>query len=195
MTWKRRLRWIVPGILLLPLLAVFYVRTHPLVFMKTHTHCITVADLQLHQYAAEHEGRFPSDSKGYGNALLLLDPECYSSLTGPGYDPASFHQAKSTGSDLPEEACGRVYVQGLTSKSNPEIALLFDKLPTPGGDHCPFPRRLCASLGREVLFIRLGQSFVRESDWPEFAKKQVELLIQVGIEPHEAKRLYASKSN
>src|SRR5262249_7244093 len=138
-----------------------------------------------------HQGRFPFHPDGYGNALLLLDEDCYNCLTGPGYDPAAFREAKRSGNDLPEEKCGRVYVQGLTTKANSEIALLFDKLPTPGGDHCHLPARLWAPLTREVWTIGASHMVIRESEWPAFAAKQVELLVKEGIPRKEAERLYA----
>jgi hypothetical protein len=162
--------------------------------MEAHAHCIKFAGLQLEQYASEHEGRYPSHLKGYPNALLLMDEECFHALTGPGYNAAPLREAKRLGKELAEEDCGRVYLQGLTRKSNPEIALLFDKLPTPGGDHCHLPVRLWAPLGREVWLVGMGHTFVRESEWPEFAKNQVELLVQEGFDRQEAERLFASKA-
>jgi hypothetical protein len=191
---KRRWPWFLLTVALLVAVVWIYVRTHPLVFMKAHTHCIKFAGLQLEQYASEHEGRFPSHPKGYPNALLLLDEDCFHALTGPGYDAAPLREAKRMGKELAEEDCGRVYIQGLTKNSNPEIALLFDKLPTPGGDHCHLPVRLWAPLGREVWLVGTGHTFVRESEWPEFARKQVELLVREGFERQEAERLFASKS-
>jgi hypothetical protein len=114
-------------------------------------------------------------------------------LTGPGYDAAPFHQAKQEGKHLPEEACGRVYVQGLTKKSNAGLALLFDKLPSPGGDHCPMPFRLFAPLGREVWFVGCGHQFIKESEWPAFAARQVELLVEEGFPRDEAERLFSCR--
>jgi hypothetical protein len=190
---RRRWRWTLLGLALLAFLVVVYVRTHPLVFIKTHAHCIKYPGMHFHQYAAEHYGRFPFHPKGYGNALLLMDEDCFHALTGPGHDAAPLREAKRTGRDLAEEECGRVYVQGLTVKSNPEITLLFEKLPTPGGDHCPLPLRLVASPGREVWCVGMGHTFVRERDWPQFARKQVELLVQEGFDRQEAERLFASK--
>lgn len=170
-----------------------YVRMHPLEFMPAHRHCIKIAGLQLANYADGHNGQFPTHPKGYGNALLLVDADCFPMLTGPGYDATPFHKAKLSGQGLAEEDCGRVYVQGLKTTSNSEIAILFDKLPTPGGDHCHLPWRLRAPLGREVWLIGCTHLFVLESEWPEFAKKQVELLVKEGINRQEAERLYASK--
>jgi hypothetical protein len=75
-TWNAAMRrkgrlWLLI-LTLLVLLVVFYVRTHPLVFMETHAHCITPAGFCLHQYADEHNGHFPVHPQGYGNALLLM---------------------------------------------------------------------------------------------------------------------------
>ena len=191
---KRR-RWLAVLVTLggIAVLIVVYVLTHPLVFMAAHQHCIKFAGLQLLQYADEHEGRFPFHPDGYGNALLLLDEDCFHSLTGPGYEAQPLLEAKKTNRQLSEDECGRVYVQGLTRKSNPEIALLFDKLPTPGGDHCHLPIRLWTPLGREVWLVAGHSTFVLESEWPEFTKKQVDLLAKEGFDRDEAERLFASK--
>jgi hypothetical protein len=169
-----------------------YVHSHPLVFMETHAFCIKCAGLELSAYADQHQGRFPSHPKGYPHALLLLNEDCFNCLTGPGYDAAPLFEAKRTGRDLTEAECGRVYIQGLTTKSNPEIALLFDKLPTPGGDHCHLPVRLWAPLGREVSLVSSLTEFIPETAWPEFARKQVELLVQDGVNRKEAERLFAT---
>jgi hypothetical protein len=191
---RRRWRWLLLALALLACGVTVYVRTHPLVFVETHAHCIKFAGLELERYASEHQGRFPFHRNGYGNALLLMDDDCFHALTGPGYNATPLREAKRTGRDLPESECGRVYIQGLTKKSNPEIALLFDKLPTPGGDHCHLPARLWAPLGREVWLAGMGHEFVRERDWPAFARKQVELLVQEGFERREAERLFASQA-
>ena len=112
-------------------------------------------------------------------------------LNGPGYDEGPFHEALRNGTDLSEEDCRRVYVQGLTARSNPQIAILFDKIPTPGGDHCQLPIRMGAPLCRDVGLVT-GQAIrVPETEWPEFARKQIELLVSEGITRQEAERLYA----
>jgi hypothetical protein len=121
----------------------------------------------------------------------LWNEESFHTLTGPGYDAAPFHEAKRKGQELSEEDCGRVYIQGLTTKSNSNIVVLFDKIPTPGGDHCHFPHRLWAPLCREVWTVGRFSMEIEESEWPEFAQKQIELLVQEGIPRNEAERLYA----
>ena len=179
------------SVALLGALSWLYIGTHPLVFLKGHQHCIKFAGLSLEYFAKEHDGKFPFHTKGYPNALLMLDEDRFYSLTGPGYDAASLYDAKRLPRDLTEQECGRVYIQGLTKESNPEIVLLFDKLPTPGGDHCQLPLRLWAPLGREVWTVGTLDHFVEERDWPEFVKKQVKLLMKEGFDQNEAERLFA----
>src|SRR5437588_344947 len=133
----RRWRGILVFAGTLILLLCLYVRSRPDVFNESflgHAHCIAVAGMELLNYASAHSGKFPYSPEGYGNALLLLPEEIYHALTGPGYGSKAFFDAKGEKKNLSEEECGRVYVQGLTVKSNPNIALLFDKHPTPGGD-------------------------------------------------------------
>jgi hypothetical protein len=190
---RRKWRSVILSVLVFATLAIAYVWTHPLVFMSVHRHCITNAGVQLDVYASDHDGRFPYDPKGYGNALLLMDDDYFETLTGPGYDASPFRRAKQTGEDLPEDECGRVYIQGLRKAGNLDIALLFDKLPTPGGDHCGLPRRLWAPLGREVWFVGGHQEFVKETEWPAFSARQVDLLVTGGFNRQEAERLFASR--
>jgi hypothetical protein len=188
----RRRRWWLGPLLGLPVAAVFavaYARAHPLVFMGTHAHCIKQAGLALLNYAAQHGGRFPYSAKGYPDALLL-DEDFFHALTGPGYDPAALLDAKQEGRELREEECGRVYVQGLTTRGSSDLAVLFDKLPTPGGDHCALPVRLWAPLAREVCMADGSMTVVPESEWPQFAAGQVELLVKEGFDRAEAERLY-----
>jgi hypothetical protein len=193
-TMKRKCLWLLAVAACCAVLGVIYVHTHPLVFNESmwgHAHCIKIAGFGLLNFAAEHGGKYPFNPKGYGNALLQVNEDSYFALTGPGFDAAAFHKAKRTHGDLREEDCGRVYVQGLSEKSDSRIALLFDKLATPGGDHCPFPIRMWAPLGREVWFVGCYSSFIREDSWPEFAQEQIELLVKEGFERREAERVYA----
>jgi hypothetical protein len=196
---KRRRRWLLAAAVATVTLAglsVVYVWTDPLLLLPTHAHCIRAAGVGFHNYADQHDGEWPYHPKGYGNALLLMDEELYYALTGPGYDAAPFHEAKRTGTDLAEEDCGRVYIQGVMPKPNcgsANIVVLFDKLPTRGGDHMHFPGRLWSPLGREVCYGDASSRFIKEEDWPDFAKEQIELLVGEGVQREEAERLYASK--
>ncbi len=164
-----RKKWAIlaAGVGVLAISTYIYAKTHPLVFnesMWEHAHCMKIATLTLLNYAAHHNGQFPTHLGGYGDALLLLDEETYFSLTGAGFDPVAFHDAKKKGEHLPDEKCGRVYIQGLTSRMNPDIVLLFDKIPTPGGDHCPFPYRHWAPLRREVRYIGGHMGVIEETE-------------------------------
>ena len=172
-----------------------YVLTHPLIFNESffeHAHCIKIAAGALVMYAEDHNGKFPAHTNGYGDALVLVVEGSGGCLTGPGYDGDIFKKAAESGQHIPETMCGRVYVQGLSRTDNPEIVLLFDKLATPGGDHCHLLRRLRAPLMREVAFVDGSIQAIPESKWPEFARKQIQLLIEAGIPKAEAERLYAA---
>jgi hypothetical protein len=156
-----------------------------------HAHCIAQADMPLRAYAEAHGGRFPYDARGYGQALLLLPADSpWYALTGPGYDGQVLERAKHTGRAISEEDCGRVYVQGLGLNSNRDLALLFDKVPTPGGDHCHLLWRLWAPYGREVLLVDGSHRFIPDEEWAAFARRQVELLVAEGFARPEAARLY-----
>jgi hypothetical protein len=173
-----------------------YVKAHPLIFNESffsHAHCIVIADTIVHGYAEEHGGRFPSSTNGYGDALLLIvaeDPGSAIFLTGPCYNEKSFLNAIKSGGHLAESDCGRVYVQGLTVSNNPDIVILFDKIPTPGGDHCHGVDRFKMPLAREVLLIG-GHDYVEEANWPQYSSNQVELLVQAGIPRKKAEELYS----
>jgi hypothetical protein len=174
----------------------YYVRAHPLVFNESffeHAHCIKGGGISLEGYAQHHGGRFPFHTNGYGDALLLVNDGWDAALTGPGYDTQVFERARKTGEDAPENEFGRVYVQGLSETNDPEIALLFDKLPTPGGDHCHLFARISAPLGREVWTIGSGMPFIPESRWPAYSKRQIELLVAAGISRQQAETYYSEK--
>jgi hypothetical protein len=158
----------------------------------SHAHCMAQASGALMQYALDHAGRFPEHTNGYGAALLLLVPTNanWSVLTGPGYDSDADKKWLGTGAGVPESECGRVYVQGLSTSSNPEIAILFDKLPSPG-DHCHLLNRLRAGPRRDVCFVSGEWKSMAEREWPEFAKRQIELLVNEGFDRAKAEALYA----
>jgi hypothetical protein len=192
--FKRRLMTVLAGLIIFGAVGTVYVKSHPLVFNESffeHAHCIFIGGTSLEDYAQDHGGRFPSSTNGYGDALLSVTDAWFPSLTGPGYDAGVFECALKTGQHVPENACGRVYVQGLSDTNDPEIAILFDKLPTPGGDHCHLLARMMAPLAREVWTIGDGHHTVRMSEWPAFAQSQIDLLVAAGIPREQALRYYA----
>ena len=180
-------RWLIV-VLLAPLaiVAVLIIayqvdrRLRPNLYRPGHRHCIKQTGLGFKMYAGDHIEHWPSHTNGYGDALLLTLPylnNAYSLLTGPGFDSAVFEHAHKTGTDVPEEECGRVYIQGLTESNAPNLIVLFDKRPSRGGDHCParpfFPRPLL----REVLFHDAHSEVYLEQDWPSVVTQQVEWLV------------------
>ena len=193
---RRRWPWYLLSLLLaLGIAGTIYVQMSPLIFNESflsHAHCIKSAGLELLNYADQHGGLFPTHPRGYGDALLMLDENVYYTLTGPGYDDAAFQLAKNLGTPLAKKDCGRVYIQGLNNTVNPKIAILFDKISTPGGDHCHLFARMSAPLGREVLFVVGYHEFIPDSEWPAFVQGQLALLATAGIPPVEAQRLYDS---
>ena len=193
---KKRLTMLLCIFTAVVILCAAYVQTHPLVFNESfweHAHCIKQVGLAFPVYAHDNDGRFPYHTNGYGDALLLIPEPWPPSLTGPGYDSKIFETALKSGIDVPESECGRVYVQGLSDTSAVEIAILFDKLPTPGGDHCHFVRRIFAPLGREVWTVGGGMQFIPESKWRAYSKEQIELLVLAGIAREQAEMYYSEK--
>ena len=177
-----------------------YIRAHPLVFNESffgHAHCMKSAGLGLESYAADHGDRFPFHTNGYADALILASKDGYCSdaeLTGPGYKPEVLERVRKSGEHAPENEFGRVYVQGLSCADNTKIAILFDKIPTPGGDHCHLFRRLWAPLGREVYTIGDGMHFILESEWPRYCREQVALLVTAGVNRPQAEAYYYEKA-
>jgi hypothetical protein len=89
---------------------------------------------------------------------------------------------------MPEERCTRAYVQGLSDTNNPRIALVFDRYPTRGGDHF---RRPWGPPLREVAMLDGSMEVIREEKWPEFRRRQIELLVAESISRAQAEKLYA----
>jgi len=177
-------------------LGFYYVKSHPLVFNESlwqHAHCMPQAAGSFLAYAHDHSGEFPIHSNGYGDALLLMTNymgSFWGPLTGPGYDPAVFAEAARTGSHVPEEACGRVYVQGLSVTNDARIAVLFDKTAAPA-DHCQFPRRLWSGFVRDVCFVDGHWETIPVGKWTSFAREQIELLVAAGFSRAQAQQLYS----
>lgn len=173
----------------------------PLVFNKsffTHQYCIKQLGTALRIYASDNHDSFPAHPGGYGDALLLLytGKQNYVGttqvLTGPCYDWKIFDDAIRTKGHVPESECGRVYVQGLKEETgNFEIAIAWDKQPTRGGDHWHGWGKLWAPLLREVCLVDGSMQRILHKDWPEFSRKQIELLVKAGIPRERAIALYA----
>src|SRR5215510_15404800 len=137
---RKLLRLFIAGLMAITLLGVVgfvYVKTHPVVFNESflgHAHCIAAAGSTLSLYANKHEGRFPFHTNGFGDALILLlrwtgDLNPYF-ITGANDDGRIFRNALVNGTDVREELCSRIYIQGLAQSNDGRIAILFDKRPS-----------------------------------------------------------------
>lgn len=193
-----RKKWVLLGALtLIPVLvASAYVGMMVVIASHAHQHCIKQAGLAFKTYALDNQGNLPYDTNGFGNALLLLVKGGYlgdtnglysiGPITGPGDDGSLFRQALKTGVPIPEQRCSRIYIQGLSETNNPEIAILWDKNSTRGGDHF---RRPWGPLLREVCLLDGSMQVIPDKDWTRFSSNQVELLVQDGV-PRAAARHY-----
>lgn len=159
-------------------------------FKYCHRHCIKQTGLDFKMYSSEHFGHLPFSTNGFGDALLLLakeDSTIVNSLCGPDDDGQIFRDALANNSVVPEEKCSRVYIQGLSESDNPEICILFDRNSCRGGDHgrSPWGHPL-----REALLLDGSMQDIRDEDWLEFSRKQVELLVAAGFSRTNALHFY-----
>jgi hypothetical protein len=157
-----------------------------------HDHCIDMASGALLQYVLE-TGKYPAHTNGYGDALALLSGNYvngFGPLNGPGFDDEAIMRFIRSGKDVPEELCGRIYIQGFTTNNDAGIAILFDKLSSPG-DHVHGFKRMSSPYRRDVVFLGGGDDNVLDKDWAAFVRQQVELLVKAGFTRRDAYRLYA----
>lgn len=121
--------------------------------------------------------------------LMLVkegDPSDVHYFCGPGDDGHILKNALAQGLHVPEDQCTRVYVQGLGETNSPEICILFDRNSVKGGDHFyGTGKRL-----REVCMADGSMETVTDERWPEFSRKQVELLMETGFKREKALELY-----
>jgi hypothetical protein len=162
-----------------------------------HQHCIVQTGMAFSIYAGEHNGNLPFSTNGFGNALLLLAGTDSTNdhiggfigcLCGPGDDGHLYREALTNHSILPEDQCSRVYIQGLNEdKNDPQICILFDRNSCPGGDHGRSPWRHRV---REVSMLDGSMQVISDEKWPEFSRKQVELLVAAGFSRTNALYFY-----
>jgi len=192
-TIRQRLKiavW-VTGLLGLLLLVFLFVVCPVFNLFHAHEHCIKGTYLTLMGYAEDHHGQFPSHTNGFGDAVVMLlkeEPESARNFTAPGDDGHLLAECARTGAHMPEDRCTRTYVQGLSANNDPQIALVFDRYPTRGGDHF---RRPWGPPQREVCFIGDSMRIIDEKNWPAFRARQIELLVAAHFPRADAEKLYA----
>ncbi len=157
---------------------------------KLHQHCIKITGTAFRTYSMDHGGELPYHTNGFGDALLLLVKEGHlpsvAFICGPGDDGHVLSNALVRGLDVPEEQCSRVYIQGLSQTNDPSICILFDRRSVPGGDHFYGSGQPL----REVCLLDGSMQVVPDKKWPEFSRRQVELLVAAGWTREKALRYY-----
>jgi len=119
--------------------------------------------------------------------LAKEDPIYINCLCGPDDDGHVFRDAIKNNTIVSEDQCSRIYVQGLSEKNNLQICILFDRNSCRGGDHfrSPWGHRV-----REVSMLDGSMQVIRDEDWPEFSRNQVELLVAAGFSRTNALYFY-----
>ncbi len=146
-----------------------------------HKHCIKSTGSALRAFAMANDGKFPAHTNGWGDALLLLVRSNYLDIPficGPTDDGRVFREALENGTDVPEELCSRVYVQGLTDANLNGVCILYDRHSHPGGDHFYQIERTPV---RECLDDYGSMTQIEDKRWPAFSRQQVELLMKRGF--------------
>jgi hypothetical protein len=143
------------------------------------SHCCDKAlYIALARYAQDHGGRYPSGEATPEASLSLLYPKYIDAdtLRGKTVPLEVVEYVLKQGKRLGPDTCGWHYVEGITDKDDPELALVWDKA---GLGHNG--ERLSGG-GHDVVF-RYGVRYVSGADWPEFMKKQEELLAKRKQQP------------
>jgi len=137
------------------------------------SHCCDKAlMLVLHGYARDHDGNFPAGEPTPEASLSLLYPKYADEnlLRGKTIPLEVVENILKQGKRLTPDTCGWHYVEGLTMKDDPELALFWDKV---GLNH---NGRLLSAGGHEVFFVRYDYRYIPEAEWADFLRKQAELL-------------------
>ncbi len=158
----------------------------------SHKHCFKQTIFIFLGYANENQGRFPESDKGWGDALLKLgnleDRDMWIPyIVGVDDDGAHLIEAMIHASDVDEDLCTRVYVQGLTDKSHSAIAILFDRDSEPGGDH--FRNRFAEPV-RELITVSGQHKMIKDRDWISYVESQRKLLQEEGFTEDRIAEVY-----
>ena len=150
-----------------------------------HQHCIKATAIAFSSYAGDHGGKYPTHTNGWGDALLLLVKSNYADISlicGPNDDGRVFREALEKGTDVPEELCSRVYVQGLSKDKANGVLILFDRVSFPGGDHFYGLKEPI----REGLEGDGSTSQINDKLWLRYSREQVTKLMELGFSREQA---------
>ncbi|HAV61882.1 MAG TPA: hypothetical protein DCY13_05915, partial [Verrucomicrobiales bacterium] len=99
-------------------------------WQQGHRHCFKGTANGFVAFAKDHFGRYPEHTNGFGDALLMLVKSNYldvSYICGPNDDGSVFLAALTNGTNVPEELCSRVYVQGLSEGMPKSVCMMYDR--------------------------------------------------------------------
>ena len=154
-------------------------------WQQGHRHCFKGTANGFVAFAKDHFGRYPEHTNGFGDALLMLVKSNYldvSYICGPNDDGSVFLAALTNGTNVPEELCSRVYVQGLSEGMPKSVCMMYDRKSFPGGDHgYGWGRPL-----REYIDNFGTMGTVTDDQWPEFLRQQIRQLIELGFTREQA---------
>jgi hypothetical protein len=128
----------------------------------------------LQQYAEDHDGAYPAGEASPEASLSLLYPKYVDAevLRGKTVPVEVVKERLERGERLTPETCGWHYVEGLTLKDNPRIALLWGKV---GLGH---NGQRTSDGGQVVLLVNLGYEYIHGPDWASFLEEQQRLLTE-----------------
>lgn len=151
---------------------LWYSRTFP--YGRSHS-CIKWIAMTLEEYAREHDGRYPSGEESPEASLGLLYSDPWGldaeALRGKTVPAEVVQNVFDSGGKLSAETTGWHYVEGLTKKDNPDLALLWDKV---GLGH----NGEWTGGTREVVFVGGEIRAITAEEWPQFLKEQERLLAE-----------------
>jgi hypothetical protein len=142
--------------------------------------CILAVGGSLRQYADANRGFFPHGEATPEASLSLLSRKELSFAENPcgavellrgKTVPAERVRARlAAGELLDPESCGWHYIEGLTLTDNHELAIVWDKVGLGhNGERMPHG-------SHEVLLVDGTRRFITAKEWPQFLKRQEQLL-------------------
>jgi hypothetical protein len=135
--------------------------------------CLKGLGLVLHLYAEEHDGKFPAGAGSPEASLSLLYQENSGAdaelLRGKTVPLETVKKILESGELLGPDSCGWHYVEGLTLSDDLQLAIVWDKV---GLGH----NGQDIQGGHSVLFLGGSEDVVTASEWPEFLKRQEQLM-------------------
>jgi hypothetical protein len=162
---------------LLFLVAAAMVLFHRWQYPYGHDHCcIKQIGIGLSMYAEKYGGSFPAGCTTPEASLSLLYKEGFPHpglLKGKSVPVEVAKNILENGGLLGPDSCGWHYVEGLTERDDPRLAVMWDKVDGLGHDS----QRIDGG-GHEVLFIDRHSDRIPGDRWDGFMAQQARLLAE-----------------